>query len=429
MRPRVVVVGGGFGGLNAVRALAGRTADVTLVDRHNYHLFQPLLYQVATSGLNPADIAYPLRAVFHRAPNVGVRVAEVTRVDLDDDSIVLGDGTRLPFDHLVLAAGSVTADYGVPGIAEHALGLKGLEDAVRVRSAVLRRFEEADADPPLIDQGWINVVLVGGGPTGVEMAGALDELFDRVLAKDFPRLDVRRARIVLVEMADELLASFSAAARRSAHDELRKRGVEVLTGRRVVRADAGSLTLDTGERIIARTLLWTAGVNAAAPTTAPPLATNGGGRVVIEPDLSVPGRPNVWVIGDLAAATDAAGNLLPQVAQPAIQQGRHVAEQILRREAGAPTRPFVYRDKGSMATIGRHDAVADLPLGIHLRGLVGWLAWLGLHLVTLMGFRNRASVLVNWAWNYLTWDRGTRLILEATPPPTDEIEAHGPGAA
>lgn len=425
MGTRVAVIGGGFGGLNAARALASERVEVTLVDRHNYHLFQPLLYQVATSGLNPADIAYPLRAVFHRTPRVGVRVGEVSEVLLDDRVVLLADGTRLPYDHVVIATGAATSDFGVEGVAEHALGLKELSDATRLRSAMLRRFEEADADPSLLDRGWLTTVLVGGGPTGVEMAGALSELFDRVFAKDFPRLDVQRAQIVLVEMGDELLPPFSPGARRHAEVQLRERRVQVRTGRRVVRADAGSVTLDNGEVIMARTLIWAAGVKAAAPPTSPPLETTRGGRVVVNRDLSVPGRPNVWVIGDLAAATDRNGDLLPQVAQPAIQAGRHVALQIARRAAGATTRAFVYRDKGSMATIGRHSAVADLPFRIHLRGVLGWLSWLFLHVVTLMGFRNRSSVLLNWAWNYVTWDRGTRLILEAPvqPPPGQDREA------
>ena len=416
MSARVVVIGGGFGGLNAARSLAGAGLDVTLVDRHNYHLFQPLLYQVATSGLNPADIAYPLRAVFHRTPNVGVRVGEVTGVDFARQQVLLHDGGTLPYDHVVLATGTTVADFGVPGVREHALGLKGLEDAVKLRSEVLRRFEEADADRSLLDRGWLNIVLVGGGPTGVEMAGALCELFDKVLAKDFPGLDVSRARIVLVEMGPELLPPFSPRSRRHATARLRSRRVEVLTGRRVARVDANSVELDGDESIATRTVVWAAGVKPTGITDVLGLPTGRAGRVVVSDDLSVPGHPDVWVVGDLAAATDARGNLLPQVAQPAIQGGKHVARQIARREAGLPTLPFAYRDKGSMATVGRHSAVADLPLGVHLRGTVGWFAWLFLHLVTLMGFRNRLSVLVNWAWNYVTWDRGTRLILDATPP-------------
>ena len=412
MSVHVVVVGGGFGGLNAARVLVAHGAQVTLVDRHNYHLFQPLLYQVATAGLNPADIAYPLRAVFHGAPRARVRIGEVVGADLAAQRVLLADGAHLDYDHLVLAAGARSADYGVTGVRQHGLALKGLEDALRVRAEVLRRFEEADADPSLIAQGWLTTVIVGGGPTGVEMAGALVELFTKVLAKDFPRLDVGRAKVVLIEMSDELLPPFSQGARRHAAEQLRRRGVEVLTGRRVERVDAGQVQLDGGEVIPARTLLWAAGVTAVELPAQLGLETAQGGRVAVDADLSVPGHPTVWVVGDLAAATDASGALLPQVAQPAIQGGRHVAEQILRRQAGLRTHPFVYRDKGSMATIGRHAAVADLPHGIHLRGTVGWFAWLFLHLVTLMGFRNRLSVLVNWAWNYATWDRGTRLITD-----------------
>ena len=417
--PRVVIIGGGFGGLHAARSLGARGVAVTLIDRHNYHLFQPLLYQVATSGLNPADIAYPLRAVFHRTPQVHVRVGEVTGVDLARRLVRLADGGEVAYDHLVLATGTTTADFGVPGVAELALGLKGLEDAVQLRGEVLRRFEEADVDPSLLDRGWLTVVIAGGGPTGVEMAGALAELFHKVLAKDFPHLDVARARIVVVEMADDLLASFSARAREHATARLRRRGVSILTGRAVAKVDAGRVWLDDGESIAARTLIWAAGVTPTGLPATLGLPTGRGGRVEVEPDLSVPGHPDVWVVGDLAAATDGEGQLLPQVAQPAIQGGHHVAEQITRRSAGQPTRPFAYRDKGSMATIGRHSAVADLPGGIHLRGTLGWVAWLALHIVTLMGFRNRLSVLVNWAWNYLTWDRGTRLILEP--------QSRGPG--
>jgi len=275
-------------------------------------------------------------------------------------------------------------------------------------------------------------VLVGGGPTGVEMAGALFELFDKVLAKDFPALDVGAARLVLVEMGAALLPPFSGAAQRHAAERLRSRSVEVLTGRRVERVDGDGVILDDGQRILARTVVWTAGVRPSPLAAVVGLPVGRAGRVVVESDLSVPGYDTVWVVGDLAGATDARGQLLPQVAQPAIQEGRHVAEQILRRRAGLPTQPFIYRDKGSMATIGRHAAVADLPFGIHLRGTLGWFAWLFLHLVTLMGFRNRLSVLLNWAWNYLTWDRGTRLILDATHRPPaigEERGATGTGRA
>ena len=422
-KPHVVIVGAGFGGLNAARRLGAKGIPVALVDRHNYHLFQPLLYQVATSGLNPADIAYPLRAVFHRAPHVQVRVGEVVGADLGAQHVELDDGATLPYDHLVLASGTMTADFGVPGVAEHALGLKDLADAVQIRSEMLRRFEEADVDRSLLDQGWLTVVIAGGGPTGVEMAGSLAELFDKVMAKDYPHLDVDRARIVLVEMGDELLPPLSPLARQHAHARLAQRGVDVRTGRRVERVGPAQVWLDGGEIIPARTLIWAAGVKPTPLAAAIGLPTGRAGRVSVDHDLSVPGHPNVWVVGDLAAATGGSGQVLPQVAQPAIQGGRHVAEQILRRHAGLPTRPFVYRDKGSMATIGRHAAVADLLHGrIHLRGFIGWVAWLLLHLVTLMGFRNRVSVLVNWAWNYLTWDRGTRLILEPAsrrPDPPD----------
>jgi NADH dehydrogenase len=303
-RPSVVVVGGGFGGLNVARGLARHGARVTLVDRRNYHLFQPLLYQVATSGLNPTDIAYPLRAAFHRTPGVAVRVGEVTTADLQRRVVCLGDGSELPYDHLVLAAGATTADFGVPGVAEHALPLKTLEDAIRLRGEVLRRFEEADIDSTLIDRGWLTVVIAGGGPTGVEMAGALAELFATVMVKDYPRLAVARSRVVLIEMAPDVLPPFSPASQAHADKRLRRAGVKVLTGRRVERVDASQVVLDGGEVITTRTLVWAAGVKATALPAAMGLPCDRSGRVIVERDLSVPGHPEVWAIGDGAAVTD-----------------------------------------------------------------------------------------------------------------------------
>lgn len=411
MTPHVVVVGAGFGGLTAARALARFGAHVTLVDQRNYHLFQPLLYQVATAGLQPGDIAYPLRGILHRDPRIEVRVDEVTAADFAERVVGLRGGGRLPYDHLVLAAGAVADDFGVPGVVEHGFQLKSLDDAVGLRSHLLRCFEEASADPARIDDGWLTAAIVGGGPTGVEMAGALAELVDKVLAKDFPRLDLRRARVVLLEMTDSVLPTYQPASRRHALDTLRSKGVEVLLGRVVKEVTAAGVRLDGGEDIPTRTLLWAAGVRATPLAQALRLQTQKAGRVSVAPDLSVPDVANVWAIGDIAAATDEDGELLPQLAPVAVQAGRHVAEQIMRRAHARPTRRFHYLDKGTMATIGRRAAVAELPFGLRLRGTLAWLAWLALHLVTLMGFRNRLSVLLNWAWNYLTWDRGARLIL------------------
>jgi NADH dehydrogenase len=412
-RPRVVVVGAGFGGLAVARSLKDAPVDVVVVDANNFHTFQPLLYQVATAGLDADDIAYATRGIFRRQRNVDVRMARVTEVDLDRRVLELSRGRPLEYDHLVLAAGAVTNTYGIEGIAEHGFGLKSLDEAIALRTHIVTRFEEAVLDPSLIEDGALTVVVCGGGPTGVELAGALVELFDKVLARDFRRLDVSRARVVLVEAADRLLGSFTPKSSERALRTLRRRGVEVVLGVGVEKADATAVQLADGRRIPAHTLVWAAGVQASPLAAVLPAAKTKGGRLVVERDLSLPGRPDVWAIGDIAASLGDDGEVLPQVAQVAIQGGRHVARQIGLRRTGQPTQPFHYRDKGVMATIGRHDAVTELPNGWRFSGPTGWLAWLGLHLVYLIGFRNRASVLVNWAWNYLTYDRASRTLGEA----------------
>jgi NADH dehydrogenase len=385
--------------------------QVTLVDRHNFHTFQPLLYQVATAGLNAADVAHAVRGLFHGQPEVAFRQGRVTGVDWDARAVRFEDGPPLPFDHLVLAAGATVAHFGTPGAAEHGFPLYTLVDATRLRDHVVRQFELADTDRRSIDDGRLTFVVVGGGATGVETAGALVELFGSVFRKDYRDLDVDRARVVLVEAQDHLLHPFHPASRRHALDTLLARGVEVRLGTAVAEVGPGSVTLAGGEVLPCRTLVWAAGVRASPLADALDLPQDRGGRLVVGRDLQVPGHPGVWVVGDLAAARDRGGRLLPQLAPVAMQGGRHVARQIRRQVEGRPTTAFVYRDKGTMATIGRRAAVAELPGGIRLRGGLAWLAWLGLHLVFLVGKRNRASVLLNWAWNYLTWDRGPRLIL------------------
>ncbi len=413
MRPKVVVVGAGFGGLAAVKGLRDVAVDVTLVDANNFHTFQPLLYQVATAGLDIDDVAYPVRGIFRRQRNVSVRMARVTGVDLDGRRVLVDRGEPLPYDHLVIAAGAVSADFGVAGVREHTVPLKFVDDAIRLRQTVLDRFELAAAGPAQRAEGELDVVVCGGGPTGVEMAGAMKELFTKVLTRDFPRREMDRVRVVLVEAADRLLSTFSEVSSERALRTLQRRGVEVILGVGVARVTAEGVHLTDGRFIAARTVVWTAGVRAAPLADVLGLTQGRGGRVVVEADLSVPGHPEVFAIGDIGAALDEDGGLLPQVAQPAIQGGRHAAGQIARRLQGLPGEPFRYHDKGSMATIGRNEAVAELPQGIRLSGFLGWLSWLGLHLVQLMGFRNRANVLVNWAWNYLTYDRGARLLAEA----------------
>ncbi|MCU1398751.1 MAG: dehydrogenase (ubiquinone) [Acidimicrobiales bacterium] len=407
-RHRVVVIGAGFGGLAVVRGLRHVDVDITVVDANNFHTFQPLLYQVATAGLGSDDIAYAVRGIFRRQRNVSFRMARVSAIDLAARTVTLSAGPPLIYDTLVVAAGAVSNSFGVPGVDEHAFPLKSVEDAVALRNHVLGKFETAGADPTSAHPGALSVVVCGGGPTGVEMAGGLMELFGHVLAKDFPQLDVGSARVVLVEAADRLLGTFHSRSSARARRTLTDRGVEVITGVGVREIDPSAVVLADGRRIDADTVVWAAGVRASplAEMLGVPLAR---GRIVVGTDLSVPDHPEVFAIGDIAAD---ALQPLPQVAQPAIQGGHHVACQIGRRLCGQPTNPFGYRDKGSMATIGRHDAVAELPIGLRLAGPLGWLAWLGLHIVYLMGFRNRANVLVNWTWNYFTYDRAARLLTE-----------------
>lgn len=414
-RTKVVVVGAGFGGLAAAQELEDAPVDVTIVDRHNFHTFQPLLYQVATSGLNPADVAYPVRGIFQRQANVRFRRAGVTAVDWDAGTLALSQDEDIPFDRLVISAGATVNDFGIPGVADHGFPLYVLPDAVRLRNHILGRFEAADADPSVVDDGGLTFVVVGGGPTGVEVAGALAELIEKVLDRDFrgSRVDVRRAHVVLVEMVDTLLPPFHPSSQHHARTTLLKRGVEVRTGTSVAEVTATRVHLEGGVEIPCHTLVWAAGVKAVPLAAALDAPTGPGGRVWVEADLRLPGHPEAFVIGDMAAIDDGEGGLLPGVAQVAMQSGHHVARLITREAVGEGDahEPFHYRDRGSMATIGRRAAVAELPGGLRLSGTPAWISWLGLHLLYLMGFRNRVSVFVNWAWNYLTWDRGARLIL------------------
>jgi NADH:quinone reductase (non-electrogenic) len=414
----VVVIGAGFGGLAVARGLLGAAVDVTLVDANNFHTFQPLLYQVATAGLDAENVAYAIRGSLRgrrrrRPSNAAVRMARVTAVDLAARRVTLADGDALDYDVLVVASGAVSHNFGVPGVAEHTLPLKHLDDALALRTHVLTRFEEAAADPAVVAEGALDIVVCGGGPTGVELAGGLRELYTMVLAKDFPRLPVHEARIVLVEMADRLLTPFTPRSSERARRTLVERGVEVRLGTSVAAVEEGLVHLRDGTTLSAGTIVWATGVTAEGVAARLGTATTRGGRVVVEPDLTVPGHPEVFAIGDIAASPGADGAPLPQVAQPAIQGGHHVARQIRRRLLGEPTEPFRYHDKGQMATIGRHAAVTELANGWRLSGVIGWLAWLGLHLVYLMGFRNRIQVFVDWAWNYLTYDRSSRILRES----------------
>lgn len=425
MTRRVVIVGGGFGGLAAARRLSRRDArglvDVTLVDRSNHHTFSPLLYQVATAGLSPQDVGHSLRGMFARRPNVRFRLGCVTGADWGANVLHLARGAGVEFDHLVIAAGALSADFGIPGVAEHAFALKDLRDSVRLRNHILGVFERVSAHPELADEGALTFVVAGGGPTGVEVAGALAELVKHVMRPDFPELDLDRTRIVLVELAPSLLLAYSERSQRYAHEQLERRGVEVMLGVGVTAVTPLRVELTGGTHLPSSTLVWAGGVRANPLGEALGLDVTGGGRIVVGEDLRVPGRPNVLVVGDIAAIPDRGTGLTPQLAPVALQSGRHAAEEILRDLGARPARPFRYLDKGRMATIGRNAAVAELPGRVRFRGFVAWLAWLWLHLRFLIGFRHRASVVLQWVWSYLTYDRSARVVFddwEATGSPT-----------
>ena len=412
-RPRVIVVGAGFGGLAAARALGGTTVHVTVVDASNHHTFQALLYQVATAGLDPGSIAVPVRAVLRGLDNVDFRVGRVVDVDRPGRKVVLEDGARLPYDFLVLAAGGVSHHCGVPGVHEHAFSLKSLRDATRIRSHVLGQFEAAACDPSLVDSGALDVVIVGGGPTGVELAGAFAELFSMVLSKDYPQMEVSRATITLVEAGPALLHEFHPRSRARALADLESRGVRVRLRAAVARVTAEGVELESGGALRGRTVIWCAGVRAHPLGEVLGEARDRAGRVSTAADLSLPGSPEVFVVGDLALATSPTGDAYPQMAPVAMAGGRHAAEQILRAVNGQPPVPFVSSHSSVMATIGRGSAVAELGHGIRVGGRLAWVLWLWLHLFRIIGFRNRLRVLLEWSWSYLTYDRASRLILPA----------------
>jgi NADH:quinone reductase (non-electrogenic) len=402
-----------------VHHLASEPVDVTLVDRHNYNTFQPLLYQVATAGLDEGGVAHTIRAIFADDANVEVQLGTVVGIDFDERTVDIEDGASLEYDALILAAGATTNDFGIPGVSDFAFPLYTLSEAIQLRQHILSCFEATERNPALADEGALTVLIVGGGPTGVETAGTLAELFTKVLSKGYRRADVHRARVIVIEMGDHLLASFRAASRDNALRSLADRGVDVRFGERVAEVSGQGVRLASGEEVLTRTVVWTAGVRPNPLADRLALDQVPGGRIRVEPDLSLADRPEVFVVGDLAASPGASGGLLPQLAPVAMQAGTHAGAQVMRHLRGQPTRPFRYRDKGTMATIGRHAAVADLPAGITLRGPVAWLAWLLLHLIYLIGFENRAQVLVQWAWNYCTWNWGPRLVIHRDPtPPT-----------
>ena len=408
---RVVIVGAGFGGLEAAFGLAGAPVQITLIDRRNHHLFQPLLYQVATASLATSEIAWPIRHLLRDRPEVTTLFANVNGVDAEAKRVLLDDGDTVYYDTLILATGARHAYFGHDEWEPFAPGLKTLEDATTLRRRILVAFERAERETDAVRQReLLTFVLVGGGPTGVELAGTLAEIARQTLRDEFRSIDTSRARIVLVEAGAEILPSFPGTLREAARRSLRSLGVEIREHTTVTAIDAHGVMLGD-ERLDAGTVVWAAGVAASPLVATLGVPLDRAGRAIVEPDLSIPGHPDVFVVGDAAAFLHQGGALLPGVAQTAMQQAAHAARNIVRRARGEATRPFLYRDLGSMAIIGRGSAVADIGR-LHVSGPLAWLAWLFLHIFMLVGFRNRLMVMLQWGWAYLTFQRSVRLITE-----------------
>jgi len=410
LRPLVVILGGGFGGLRVARALKRVSVDVVVIDRQNHHLFQPLLYQVATAGLSGTDIAAPIRRVLGKQQNARVLYADIIGIDPVTRTVRVTEGS-LEYDHLVIATGATHSYFGHDDWAEHAPGLKTLQDAQRIRSMVLGAFEAAER---LTDEDtrapWLRMVIVGAGPTGVELAGAIAELARKILPRDFKGFDPRRTDVLLLEAGPRVLPAYAESLSESARKQLAHLGVTVRTGAMVVAIDGRGVSLDGGERIDARTVLWAAGVQASPLLRDLGVPLDRAGRVLVGPDLGVPGHPEIQVIGDAASLTQD-GAAVPGVAPAAVQMGGHAARNVARRVRGLAPLPFRYVDKGSMATIGRGSAVAQLG-GRHFSGAIAWLMWLFVHLLFLVGYRSRIVVLINWAWHYLGYRPVARVFSE-----------------
>ena len=432
---RVVVIGGGFGGLQAVQKLRHAPVEVTLIDRRNFHLFQPLTYQVATGALSPGEVAYPLRAIFKRAKNVGVLMAEVTGFDLAERQVHLRSVAgvpapeSLPYDTLIVAGGSAYSYFGHEEWSDYAAEVKSLESALLVRGRILDAFEAAEAEPdPERRAAWLTFAVVGGGPTGVEMAGQIGELAQDTLRGDFRHIDSRNGRILLIEATDRLLTSFPPSLSAKAQRSLEHKGVTAMLNSTVVGIDSESVTVQThageSQRIPTRTIVWAAGVTASKLASMLGELTGGdldrAGRLAVEPNLTLSGHPEVFALGDMVRVKDAHGNVVtfPGVAPVAMQQGRYVAKVVHERLLGREMGPFHYHDKGNLATIGRASAVADIK-GIRLSGFIAWFVWLSVHLFYLVGFQNRIVVFLRWSVSFFTHGRSARLITaQATEPPS-----------
>ena len=421
-KPRVIIVGGGFGGLTAAQSLARLPLRLTLIDRKNHHTFQPLLYQVATAGLSPGEIAAPIRWILRSNPNIEVLLEEVVDFNLKRREVITNEGV-FPYDYLVIAAGCSHAYFGHPEWEPLAPGLKTIEDAVEIRRRVLLAFELAERHVASGEPDFpLNFVVVGAGPTGTELAGTLAEISRHVLAMEFRSIKPERTRILLLEGGPRVLATYSPELSQKAQEQLENLGVQVRTSAMVTKIEPGEVWIGS-ERISAQVVLWAAGVAASPLGRKLGVPVDRAGRVQVQPDLSIPGHSEVFVIGDLASLQDAQGKLLPGVAPVAMQQGRWVARTLARDLEQQPRRPFHYHDKGSLATIGRAAAVAQFPR-FSLSGYFAWLAWLFIHVLFLIGFRNRLIVMIQWAWSYLTYERGARLITGSNDLPGWTEQAH-----
>lgn len=419
MRPHVVVIGGGFAGLRAARRLASLPVDVTIIDRQNHHLFQPLLYQVATAGLSPADIATPIRALVEDHPNVRVCMSEVLRVDLEQRQVHLKD-RAVPYDFVVVATGARHAYFGHDAWEALAPGLKTVDDALEIRRRVLSAFERAEREPDEAERAkWLTFVIVGAGPTGVELAGAIAELARFTVAGEFRSFDPAKAHVVLVEASPRMLAAFDERLAGRALASLQHLGVDVRLNCRVTDVRPDGVQLDA-DFLPARTVLWAAGVAGSPLAQSLGVPLDKQGRVLVEPDLTLPGHPEAYVLGDLAALAGPDGTPLPGLAPVAIQEGRHAAKNIARTLGARAREPFRYKDKGIMATVGRASGIAQTRR-LRLSGVIGWLTWLFIHILYLIGFRNRLLVMIQWAWAWFTFGRGARLITGTTVPPHEPV--------
>jgi len=410
--PHVVILGAGFGGVGAAQQLRDAPVRISIIDKHDYHTFQPLLYQVATDELEPTAVGYPIRELLHRHSNIEFHKCSVERIDLADKQVVTKEMAPLDYDYLVLALGSIVNFHGTPGAAEHSFPLYTMHDAIRLHDHIINTLEKVDKDPALVDEGGLTFCIIGGGPTGTELAGAMSELLHTEIKADYPNLPIDQARVILYEHSPHLLAPFKPKLRDYAREALEQRGVEVQTSMGVTEVRSDEISLANGDIVKTRTLVWAAGMHANPIAESLDIELAPGGRVPVGPDLRLKDQPGVFAIGDMASMTDAkTGSPLPGLAAVALQAGRYVGDTIARLHAGEAVEPFEYTDKGTMAQVGRGAAVVELPKGGTLTGHIAWLAWLGVHLSLLSSADEKTNVFVDWGWNLFTHKRGKRIIL------------------